>query len=755
MKSSHAVVVKDLVLIGGGHSHVAVLKKFAMNPIPGVRLTLIARDVHTPYSGMLPGYVAGHYSFDEAHVDLRPLCRFAEAGLYHDEAVRIDVANNRVLCAKRPPVKFDVLSINIGSRPQLQNVPGAAQFATPVKPINRFVDKWHALAERVMSMPGPHRIGIVGAGAAGVEMILAIQFRLQTLLRAAGRKDEVLECHLISRSPRILPRFSDAVARRFERVLQERGVHVHTEVEATQVSDGAVLLSDGRTIALDEVLLITGASAPDWLRQSGLDVDVDGFPMVDDCLRSTSHASIFLAGDVAAVVNHPREKAGVYAVRQGPPLADNLRRALLGQALKPFSPQKAALALISTGNKYAVAARSGYSIEGRILWAWKDWIDRRWMAKYTDLPEMPAIQKSQIDPALTNAETLSAVSYVSMRCGGCGAKVGADVLSRVLSSLNIVSRDDIMIGLDNADDAAVVVVPADKVMVHTVDHFRSFIDDPYVFGKIAAHHALSDIFAMGAEPQTALAIVSVPYGIEAKVEDTILQLMSGAVEVLNAAGTALVGGHTSEGAELALGFAVNGLADRDGLLRKGGMKTGDVLILTKPLGTGTLFAADMQRQAKGRWIDAALDTMLLSNQAAAQCVIRHGAGACTDVTGFGLLGHLLEMMKGAEVDAVLELGGLPVLDGALETVGAGILSTLQPANLRFDRMVGNAARHATHPRYPLLFDPQTSGGLLAALSADKVEACLADLKALGYAHATAIGTIRARSDRPEQVTLGN
>ncbi|MEX0694446.1 MAG: selenide, water dikinase SelD [Rhodospirillales bacterium] len=753
MKSSPAVIVKDLVLIGGGHSHVAVLKKFAMNPLPGVRLTLIARDVHTPYSGMLPGYVAGHYSFDETHVDLRPLCRFADAGLFHDEAVRIDSANNQVICATRPPVSFDVLSINIGSRPQLHDIAGAAQFATPVKPINRFVDKWHQLVERVMALPGPHRIGVVGAGAAGVEMMLAIQFRLKTLLAGAGRDDEVIECHLICRSSRILPRFPASVAARFERVLRARGVHVHTGLEATQISSGHVMLSNGVSIALDEILLISGASAPDWLRLSGLDVDADGFPTVDDCLRSTSHEAIFLAGDVAAVVDHPREKAGVYAVRQGPPLADNLRRALLGQTLKPFSPQKAALALISTGDKYAIAARSGFSVEGQFIWAWKDWIDRRWMAKYMDLPEMPADRVSRFDPALARPEILSEITEVSMRCGGCGAKVGADVLSRVLSSLHTVPRKDVVIGLDKADDAAVVEVPAGKVMVHTVDHFRSFIDDPYVFGKIAAQHALSDIFAMGAEPQTALAIVSVPYGIESKVEDTILQLMTGAVETLNAAGTALVGGHTSEGAELALGFAINGLADRDALLRKGGMKAGDVLILTKPLGTGTLFAADMQRKAKGRWIDAALDVMLLSNQAAAQCILRHGAGACTDVTGFGLLGHLLEMMKGAEIDAVLELGGLPVLDGALETTDAGILSSLQPANLRFQRMVDNADRYAMHRHFPLIFDPQTSGGLLAALSPENVEACLAELKNSGYAQATVVGTITARRERSEHVTL--
>ena len=235
-KPGSETVLKDLVLIGGGHSHVAVIKGLGMKPIPGIRLTVIARDVHTPYSGMLPGYVAGHYDYDEAHIDLRPLCRFASARLFHDSAIRIDTLNKQVICESRPPVTYDVLSIDIGSRPEITSVPGADKFATPVKPINRFVDRWHELMQRVLEHSGPHRIAVVGGGAAGVEIILAIQFRLQQVLREKNRQTEQLELSLISKSGRILPDFPKGVSKRFQRVLDRRGIHVHTATEATRVS---------------------------------------------------------------------------------------------------------------------------------------------------------------------------------------------------------------------------------------------------------------------------------------------------------------------------------------------------------------------------------------------------------------------------------------------------------------------------------------------------------------------------------------
>jgi len=753
MTSSQSPIVKDLVLVGGGHSHVILLKKFAMKPLHGVRLTVIARDVHTPYSGMLPGYLAGHYKFDEVHIDLRPLCQLAGARLYHDEAIQFDLEAKQVICKGRPAVPYDILSINIGSTPSFNGITGAEEFTTPVKPINNFVDRWQHLVDRVLESPGPHRIGVVGAGAGGTELVLAAQFRLSKLLAERDQGADSLEFHLISKSEDILPNMSASVRRKFERILAARGVNIHPGAEAVKVVPGAIIVSGDKTIELDEILWVTAAGAPPWLRESGLNVDEDGFIEVRDTLQSTSHADVFATGDIAAVVNHPRPKAGIFAVRQGPPLNTNLRRILVGRAARPFSPQRAFLVLISSGDKRAVASKWGWSAEGRWVWQWKDWIDRRFMKKFNELPEMAKEKATPLDPGLADQATLKDISAIAMRCGGCGAKVGANVLTQALAGLEPIANEDVLIGLHAPDDAAVVQIPSGKVAVHTVDYFRAFIDDAYVFGQVAANHALSDIFAMGAEAQSALAIATVPYGLEAKVETTLREMMTGAMDVLNDAGATLVGGHTSEGPELALGFSINGLADSESIFRKGGMTADEILILTKPLGTGTLFAADMQQKAKGRWIDSALDSMIQSNRQAALCLFEHGASACTDVTGFGLLGHLVEMTKASNVDVEVDLNSLPILDGAQETVRLGILSSLQPANVRLRRAIHDLDLAQKHERYPLVFDPQTSGGLLASLPAEQAAPCLRALHGLGYIKASIIGRVKAESDLLEPVTL--
>jgi selenide,water dikinase len=306
-----------------------------------------------------------------------------------------------------------------------------------------------------------------------------------------------------------------------------------------------------------------------------------------------------------------------------------------------------------------------------------------------------------------------------MRCGGCGAKVSAEVLAGALASLPRGNSPDL---LDGPDDAAVMRPPAGQLLVQSVDHFRAFIDDPFVFGQIAAAHAVSDLHAMGARPWTALAIASVPYGPSGKMRADLAAMLQGATEVLRADGCALVGGHSAEAAEPALGFAVTGLADPSAILRKCGLRPGDKLILTKPLGTGIVLAAHMRGEARADWLLAAIASMRTTNAAAARIALAHEPAAGTDVTGFGLAGHLKEMLDASGVAAVLWPSAIPSLPGAMELAGAGIASSLAPDNARW---LGD------RPGTALLVDPQTSGGLLFGLHADRADACLAALAASG------------------------
>ncbi|MGB5562511.1 MAG: selenide, water dikinase SelD [Sedimenticolaceae bacterium] len=752
MQTVQTPVVKDLVLVGGGHAHVTVLRRFGMRPVPGIRLTLITRDIHTPYSGMLPGYVAGHYGFDQCHIDLGPLARFAGARLYHAEVEGLDLDGGKVIARGRPAVGFDLLSINTGSRPRTLEVPGALQHAMPVKPIDNWLVQWQALQQRVLASKGVFRIVVVGGGAGGVELALSTQYRLRGLLGSQGDDPTRLQYVLLTDAATIVSTHNAGVRRRFERVFAERNIELATRARVVEVGPGSVEVEGQGSRPADAVLWVTQASAPAWPGAAGLAVDAQGFIRVNEYLQSVSHPHVFAAGDVASMPD-PRPKSGVFAVRQGRVLTENLRRAGTGRRLLPYRPQRHFLGLISTGDRYVIASRGGWSLEGQWLWGVKDWIDRRFMQRFNELPAMTGEAAPVLAEGVADAQAIRELSTLAMRCGGCGAKVGSSVLSRVIQRLPEQRRDDVVIGLDSPDDAAVYRVPEGMLLAQSVDYFRAFIDDPYVFGQIAANHALGDLFAMGAQAQSVLAIATVPYGRERVVEETLFDVMSGALEVVARTGAVLAGGHTSEGAELAFGLTVNGFITPDKVLKKGGLRPGDALILTKPVGTGTLFAADMRRRAKGRWIDAAIDSMLVSNQAAAECLPRFGATACTDVTGFGLLGHLIEMTRAAEVDAEISIDAVPLLDGAVETVAAGILSSLQPQNLRLRRAVRDLERSSRHPRYPLLFDPQTAGGLLAGVPSAQAEGCVQALRDLGYSEASIIGRVLERSSAAEPIAL--
>ncbi len=739
------------MLLGAGHSHVGVLRRFGMEKLAGVRFTLITREVHTPYSGMLPGLIAGTYDHDESHIDTGPLARFAGARLYRDEAIGLDLENRRVLCRHRPPVPYDLVSIDIGSRPNVDDIPGAAEHAIPVKPIDGFLERFEALRARVLASRGAVRIGVVGTGAGGVELMLSVERRLRRELAAQGGDSSRLSFTLVGAAHELLPSFPPAMRRRFTALCAQRGIRIVAGARVTRVERRAVHLENGLPVELDEILWTTEAAPATWLRETGLALDERGFVRITPSLNSVSHPDVFAAGDIASIDGYTLPKSGVYAVREGRPLAANLRRMLTGAEPAPYKPQRQALYLVSTGERYAIGSRNGLTASGHWVWRLKDWIDRRFMRKFNELPEMQAA--AEAPSPIADQAAVNEISALAMRCGGCGAKVGATVLASALAGVVPAARSDVVVGLDAPDDAAIVDSGGPLLSVQTVDHFRAMIDDPYLFGKIAANHALGDVYAMGAVPQTALAIATIPYGLEHKVEADLAAMMTGANETLRAADCALVGGHTGEGAELALGFSVNGLVARAAVLRKRGMQAGDSLILTKPVGTGTLLAADMRGKAKARWVMAAIEHMCLSSRAAAAILARHGVRAATDITGFGLIGHLVEMVRASDVDVTLALERIAVLEGARETIAAGVFSSLQPQNVRLRRAIRNLDVAAAHRDYPLLFDPQTAGGLLASVPGAQAQRCVTALRGAGYASAAIIGAVRARSGHAEPIEI--
>ncbi|OYU38176.1 MAG: selenide, water dikinase SelD [Pseudorhodobacter sp. PARRP1] len=684
-------IVKDLVLVGGGHAHALVARMWAMNPLPGVRLTLINPDPAAPYTGMLPGLIAGHYARDEIMIDLVRLARFAQARLILDRVTGIDPANRTLHFQGRPPLGYDLCSIDIGITSDLPNLPGFTQHAHAAKPMAAFAEAWESFTARALPAP---QVVVVGAGVGGVELALACKNRLPQA-----------NVTLLEQGKTALPALGARARAALLAHLARAGIALRIGDAPAAFHAGSMALQSGASLPADFTLAVAGSRPQPWLAESGLALH-DGFLSVSNTLQ-TSDPDIFAAGDCVHLGFAPRPKAGVYAVRAAPILLHNLRARLLDGQMRVFKPQSDYLKLISTGHKSAVADKWGLPLDGAWLWAWKDRIDRAFMAKFKDYPAMERALPSPAVPGLHEAMGDKPM------CGGCGAKLGSSDLAAALAALPAPQRPEVASG--PGDDAAILTV-AGGVQVITTDHLRAFTHDPRIMARIAAIHALGDIWAMGAGPQVALAQITLPRLSGAKAAEMLAEIMAEATAVLRGAGADVVGGHTAIGGELSIGFTVTGLCAQ--AIRKSGARPGDRLILTKAIGTGTIMASEMgmariPRLILGEAVAGALAQMCqASGDAAARLTPQ--AHAMTDVTGFGLAGHLLEILDASQVAAVLHSDAIPLLPGALALAAAGQASSLAPANraLAIGRVSGPDS-----PLKALMFDPQTAGGLLAAVPA--------------------------------------
>jgi len=728
MMPSPMSLSRDLVLVGGGHAHALVLRMWGMDPLPGARLTVIDPTPMAPYTGMLPGLVAGHYQRDALEIDLVRLARFAGARLLIGAVTDIDATAGRMHVAGHGDIAYDVGSIDIGIHSGMSDLPGFVAHGTPAKPLGPFAAGWDSFVARVAAGEAAPQAAVIGGGIAGIELAMAMAHRL----RKAVRHPRTVEVTLIERAAQIAPD-TPATRPRLLRALDEMSVRVLTDTQVTGVTADGASLSSGPCVPAGFIAGAAGARAHPWIAETGLPVTDAGFLRVGPDLRINGTETLFAAGDCAHLDHAPRPKAGVFAVRAAPVLRDNLRAALSGGRLRAFRPQRQYLKLISLGGKSALAERGGLTFAAPFLWRWKDRIDRKFMEQFNPLPAMEAPKRPRV--AALDEE---AGDYPL--CGGCGSKVAPAVLSETLAAQQHGTRPDILSG--PGDDAALLDLGGVR-QVLTTDHLRAFIADHGLMARITALHALGDIWAMGARPQAALVSITLPRMSQTLQARTMAEIMAQAGSVLRAAGTEIVGGHSSMGAELSIGFTLTGLLDGAAITTRGA-QSGDALILTRPIGSGTLLAAEMRGLAHGGDIAALLATLAKPQGDAAE--ILGDAHAMTDVTGFGLAGHLQAICRAAQVGARLDAQAIPVFAGAEGLAAQGIRSTVWNANRQASPVTGAGE----DPRAVLLHDPQTAGGLLAAVASETAEARLQALIAVGH-DAAIIGHV---TEGPAGITLG-
>ena len=822
---------QQLVLAGGGHAHALVLRMWAMRPRrrPAAWITLVSRHSSALYSGMVPGLLAGIYSRQECAIDLRRLCALAGVSFVQAEICGLDPAARLLLLEGRPPLPYDLLGLDVGAvtagvagddgadmaagpgLPAPEPAPSLPLPPLPVKPLEPF------LAWSEAQATAPQRLRILGGGAAAVEVALA--------LRARGHRPQLQlrgqELHLGSR----------AANRSGEWLLRQAAIPIRRG-EGPAPGPAAALPNPVPAVARDPAsaapeapmaIACTGSRGPGWLAASGLPVDADGRVLTEASLQVVGQPRILASGDCGVIAGSPRPPAGVWAVRAAPVLAHNLE-ALLAAAssgarllqagsgadvrapsraprplrLRYWRPQAWALQLLGDGGAggtpRALALWGPFALgPSRWLWRWKDAIDRRFMARLQQLPAMAGGEASG-----------EAGAAAAMACRGCAAKLGSEPLRQALRQLGDTgsgsaaadadgrSKGRVGVGLD---DAVVIGRTASgELLLQSVDGFPALVDDPWLNGRLTTLHACSDLWACGAQVESVQAVVTVPE-VGAAVQSALLhQTLAGVRSVLDPLGARLLGGHTLEArdsctplAGLALSLSVNGSAPAARHWPKGPLRSGDILLLSRPIGTGVLFAAAMAGAAPAAWIDAALAVMQQPQAALVELLATHGCRACTDITGFGLLGHLGEMLGGemlggetlgdemlGGVRVELEAAAIPALAGSLELLEQGYASTLAPANASaLALLAGPVQLQGERPAGPqdelplelcpglpggrlsrapgaspgraalegLLIDPQTCGPLLAALPAERAAAALEALRAAGFPAAALVGRV--------------
>ncbi len=712
-----------LVLAGGGHSHALLLKRWAMRPElrPSGLIMLISRQSTLLYSGMVPGLIAGNYLREEMEIDLNPLCLGSGVAFIRAEIIGIDLNKYFVSFDDRESISFDRISIDVGSeisQSYNKSINRLKNFVD-IKPLENSLD-W------LMSQDGNPKVleripfQILGGGMTGVEVSLALR-------RRWPNRKIVLN---------VKPRQPNNI---FKKILRA----------------AAIELAYGEPDPELPTLCCTGNKAPTWLKDSGLPVNSSGRIKTSKTLQVLGHKNVFAVGDCSVIDSAPRPQSGVWAVKAANILARNLELCDKNLPLQSWNPQSKALQLVgfNVGDKHP----SAWGIYGRlilgpnyIIWLLKKFIDKRFMRGFQKL----YLMKEKID--LNNPK---------MFCRGCAAKLPSKVLSNSLNKVGLGSLGDYP-----EDCALVSTDPNGKTVLQSVDGFPAVIADPWLNGRITALHASSDLWSSGAYVSSAQAQITLP-AVDSRIqEELLIQSLAGIQSALELQDAKLIGGHTQESREyspepcslgISIGLTINGfLPNSKECWLKGGVKPGDNLLLSRPIGSGVLLAGAMRGVAPVKDFDNLLlnmtnsqhiflDQLLSLNQLDSQ---KFYVNACTDVTGFGLLGHLGEMIKVTNqyrhlnglstLKCSVNLENIPAFPGSLDLLKKGISSTLSPQNRYAFSLTESKENHPALiilessqlspgtidylALLELILDPQTCGPLLVSCPLTMAERLLSE-----------------------------
>ncbi len=686
---------KHLVLVGGGHAHVEVLRRWPS--LPNVRVTLISPDVNAYYSGMLPGLLSGKYT--NIGIDLDHLCKKANAVFYQTSVTACDPKKRKLSLKGLPDLSYDVVSFDIGSTSKKITEPSTRIIATrPLSQILKNIEIWDKEIHSSQNL-SEEKIICVGAGATGFEIALALRNRYKNQYI-----EKKLKLILWERTSTLYPLQ--------RRALEKRGIEVHNiTLENVSVrEDGLELQTNQGVVSATRMVWAGGAASHVLFQNSLLDREGKGWIRVKDSLQASDFPNIFAVGDCAELENYPTtHKAGVYPVRQAPILFYNLLETIKesGLRMKNYRPQKSYLRLLNLGDEKAIVEYKFFKSMGSMYWNLKDWIDRRFMEKYTFEPLDP-----MKDP----------------NCGGCGCKVSASVLDKSLDILKLSNSKGVRLGVEEGDDIAVVTMGAETIGL-TVDQFKNFGANPYHFGRIAAVNACSDLYAKGVKPQYALANIMLQKQKEEMAVNEMRFILAGAQSVMEPEGIELVGGHTIEGEESQVGFFLLGKQEESQAWGNGTLQPGDKIILTKPLGTGIILAAAMRFAVSGIDFAQLIEQMGQSQVFAMEILKKYKIGGSTDVSGFGFLRHLKNMLIASRMGASLDMSQIPVLEIASDLRNRGYYSRMERKN--FPALPGAPS---------ILHDPQTSGGILLGIATKDAQRCCEELKQV-YPYSAIVGEV--------------